>query len=83
MALVPTVVADGPKICELAKAKHGTVKAFADSIGRHPNAITNMHQPRLSVVSVKALTKIAEALGVDISEITLAPKTEQPGNKAA
>lgn len=86
MALVPTVVANGPKICELAKAKHGTVKAFAASIGRHPNAITNMHQPRCQVVSVKSLTKIAEALGVDISEITLsgdAEPTERPASEAA
>ena len=68
------------------KLRNFSVKAFAISIGRHPNAITNMHQARFQVVSVKALTKIAVALGVDISEITLAGEdepAEQTGRKVA
>jgi hypothetical protein len=76
MALVPTVVADGAKICELAKARHGSVKAFAISIGRHPNAIWNMRQARFRDVSVKSATQIASALGVEVSEITITDEAE-------
>jgi len=82
MPLVPTVIADGAKICELAKAKHGTVKAFAASIGRHPNAITNMCQPRFRVVAVKSLAKVADGLGVPLSEITLPSSAAQDEESA-
>ena len=83
MPAVPTVTADGAKICELAKAQHGTVKAFAASIGKHPNAITNMRQARFRVVYVKSLTKIADALGVPLSEITLPDDGEDDESEAA
>ena len=82
MALVPTVTADGTKICELAKAKHGTVKAFADSIGKSPNAIWNMRQARFRTVGVKNLTKIADALGVPLSEITLPDEGDEEDEAA-
>ena len=71
MALVPTVIADGVKICDLAREKHGTVTAFAHSIGKNPNAIWNMRRRRWRVVSVKNITAYAEALGVDVADITL------------
>jgi hypothetical protein len=86
MALVPTVLADGVKICELATEKHGTVTAFAHSIGKNPNAIWNLRGQRLRVVSVKNLTAIAEALGVDVGEITLPDERgdeDEPAEAAA
>ena len=82
MPAVPTVTADGAKICELARAQHGTVKAFALSIGKHPNAITNMRQPRFREVYVKSLTKIADALGVPLSEITLPDEGDEEDEAA-
>lgn len=69
MPLVATVVADGVKICELARAKYGTVTAFAGSIGRPPQSIWNMRGGR--TVSKTFAAQIAEALGIEVSEITL------------
>lgn len=60
---------DGAKICALAKEKHGTVKAFALSLGCLPNTISNLRQARPT--HVKFAEKIAAALGVTLSEITL------------
>jgi cytochrome oxidase assembly protein ShyY1 len=89
MPLVETVIADGAKICELARDQHGTVTAFARSIGKRPEAIWNMQQQRCRIVSVKNITAIAEALGVPVGEITLADEnadeaeTEAEPNGAA
>jgi hypothetical protein len=80
MPLVPTVIADGDKISELAKAKYGTRyghrTALAASIGRQPKSISNMRGGRR--VSVRFATEIAEALGVPLAAITLAG-TEESG----
>jgi hypothetical protein len=79
MPLVPTVIADGDKISELAAAKYGSRrgfrKALAASIGRQPKSISNMRGGRR--VSVRFATQIAEALGVPLSEITLAAEDSQ------
>ena len=87
MPLVPTVIADGDKISELAQAKYGTRyghrTALAASIGRQPKSISNMRGGRR--VSVKFATQIAEALGVPLAEITLAGEgapQEQPEQHA-
>jgi transcriptional regulator with XRE-family HTH domain len=68
MPLVETVVADRVKIKRLAKAREGSVRAFALRIGRHPGSITNMKNGK--AVSVKFAALIASELGVDISAIT-------------
>jgi plasmid maintenance system antidote protein VapI len=79
MPLVPTVIADGDKISELAAAKYGTKygarSALAASIGRQPKSISNMRGGRR--VSVKFATQIAEALGVSLDRITLPDEAEQ------
>ena len=75
MPLVATVIADGVKICELAKANHGTVTAFAASIGRPAQSIWNMRGGR--TVSETFATQIADALGVPLGEITVAAGADQ------
>jgi len=79
MPLVPTVIADGNKICELARVKYGTrygaIAALAGSIGRQPKSISNMRGGRK--ISEKFATQIADALGVPLGDITL-PDGGQP-----
>jgi hypothetical protein len=79
MPLVPTVIADGDKICELARSKYGTkygaLKALAASIGRQSKSISNMRGGRR--VGLRFATQIADALGVPLSEITLADEAQQ------
>jgi hypothetical protein len=74
MPVVPTVTADGVKIVELAREKHGTVVAFGRAIGCHPRSISNMRNDR--IVSLKFAEQIAAELGVPLSAITLA---DDPG----
>jgi transcriptional regulator with XRE-family HTH domain len=76
MPLVPTVTADGAKICELAKQKYGTVAALAAAIGCQPNSISNLRQERVArTFSLKFATRVAQALDVPLSEITVPGET--------
>jgi hypothetical protein len=73
MPPVPTITADGVKICELAREKYGSVSRFAEAIGRHPSSIWNLRQidrPDRNL-SVTFAQDIADALGVTVAEITL------------
>lgn len=84
MPLVETVTVDGAKVFRLARQNRKSVAVVARDIGRHPGSILNLR--RRPIASVKFATQLAEALGVEVGEITLADEEEppeQPDSKAA
>jgi hypothetical protein len=76
MPLVETVTVDGAKIFRLARQNRKSVAVVARDIGRHPGSILNLRTR--PIASVKFATQIAEALGVEVSEITLTGEEQEP-----
>ncbi len=59
----------GQKIAKLRKSRGWTQGQFAEQVGVHPSHVTRWERDR-NQPAVSALSKIAEALSVDLEELT-------------
>jgi len=82
MPPVRTVKPDGSKIRRLRKQRGLTVLRLAAKIGRHPQTVTNIEGQSREASEV-LISQIAQALGVDPTEIVCEDEPQPNGSAAA